>query len=145
MKLLTIKLVILLFLPVSIACGRDDSGSNDGEMGASESTTDSPDQVLQFPDDSSLEMEFEEESPPCAPGKLCPGMTREEVLALLGDPLRIDDYGFGHNYYYIYNNADQDIDLCTTIVLDCKLRFNTSGILIAQQYIKVSYLDILKW
>lgn len=138
---LTIKSLFITLTFILISCGVEGDVNVNADMEptdkeASEETEETED---------GLKIEEEEEIVECAEGKLCPGMTREQVLELIGDPIEIVDYGFAHAHYWHYNNDDQGVDYCTTKHLDCKLRFNRDGTLQEQNYFSLDYLEILKW
>lgn len=130
MYIFTIKALTLFIL---VSCGSDDSST---ESIAEEDA--STEQIL------GEEKVLYEEPVPCAENKLCPGMTREEVLELLGDPIEIIDYGFAHEHWWAYDNDDQGVDYCHTVI-DCRLRFNRDGNLVQQQGFAIKYLDIMRW
>lgn len=133
MYLLTLKTLATLSLFILVSCGSDDSSS--GEPIAEEDATS---------EETLAEEVLYEEPEPCAEGKLCPGMTRQEVLELLGDPIEVIDYGFAHQHWWAYDNDDQGVDYCHTVI-DCRVRFDRDGYLREQKGFSISYLDILRW
>lgn len=132
-------LFTLFFTLVFVACGADTSDSEGNDTYVSESEDGSSSEEI-----ATTTLEEEEYGLVCAEGKLCPGMTREDVLDLLGEPMRLKDYGFGHNHYWVYDNVDQGVDFCDSAI-GCELRFDRDGILQEQNRFAVQYLDILTW
>ena len=125
------------------SCGSDDSGSSgDTTTSEEQTTTKTDDEIL-------LEALIESQTvtPPdtCAINKLCPGMTKDEVLTILGEPDELERRGKEWHWIVTYDNRDTHTVCTPSAWLNkCYLRFDGEW-LVGQQNIKVEFLDLNGW
>ena len=75
----------------------------------------------------------------CPEGKLCPGMTKQAVIELLGDPDEVFDPGHSHINEWRY---EPESGHCTTEHIFCSVNF-VDNLLDTQENISPALLDLM--
>jgi hypothetical protein len=77
----------------------------------------------------------------CPEGKLCPGMTKQDVLDLFGEPDEIWDPGHSHLNQWRY---EPESGYCVHEHWYCYVNFDSNtGLTNEQKDIKIEYLDVM--
>lgn len=85
----------------------------------------------------------------CGFGKICKGMTKEQVLKVLGQPTTIDNRSTGDTWRYtedptVSQNCANPYGGSYTYLV-CSVTFNKIDILVGQDQINPEKLDLSKW
>ena len=127
------KLIILVLL---IGCGAPPSGEEQPNVG--EALNDNVTSISNNHNCPSTDTQ-DTHKLVCPAGKLCPGMSKQEVLAIIGDPTSIEvPYGYPHVDSWDY---DADLGVCSDDLWTCTLTFHDE-LLRSQSKVSIQYIDL---